>query len=1038
MACFHIASAQVTDTGGNVGIGNPAPAHKLDVNGDLNLSLGSKVLINSRPVVSTVGTGNTFIGDLSGNAITTGYNNAFIGYKAGEVNTAGHSNAFIGFKAGELNTSGFSNAFIGQQAGRANTTGKTNVMIGRRAGFTSATGDDNVFIGHLAGQSSNGGSSNTYLGSGADGPGGLLNATAIGANASVTQDSSLVLGDNAKVGIGTSAPSYDLDVVGDVNFSGNLYKNGVLFSGGGGATGPTGPAGATGPQGATGPAGSDANAIFGWTAGVVSNENGDNNYDDFVFGSPSLNYDSVYSHSTRFFFDKGRAAFRTGESSTASWDQSNLGYNSFASGENTTASGNASTAFGYNNVASGSYSTATGYGTAATGSSSTAMGRGATATGSTSTAIGYYCDATNSYASAIGHYCTASGTSSAALGHRSEASGSSSMAFGYYAEAIGDRSFSFGYFNRSNGLGSFATGKYSYANGEYSFSGGDGSRANGDLSMAIGNLTYADGEGSFTTGYRSDANGDYASAFGYETDGSTFAGMAIGRYNVGNGNDTMWVDTDPLFEVGNGTSSSSLNRNNAFTVLKNGNVGINDATPDYDLDVEGDMNFTGNLYQNGALVDLAGLPSGTSGQTIHHNGSDWVATSNLKNNGNTVNIGDANTNSSVTKLAVDGSVSSGTGVTNLINLQYDGTQSSGSSTILNMDNNCTGSSSTHMGIYNQLNGTSGHHRGVYHYLTGATSGSKTGAYASILNGSGSAYGFNGSASGTGTNYGLYGSASGGTTNWAGYFAGSTYSTGTYQGSDVKLKRNVEEIESALELVSKLSPSTYEFRTDEFKALHLEDGQRFGFIAHELKEVLPQFVKANKQEVYSEPDKDGNQELVETIEFDVVNYTEFIPILTAAIQEQQEEIESLKAVQAENEELKNRLDRLEEMMASFGTDLQQCCLASSSDQHQNSGGDQDPSTGSEQAIDGSDAPSLEQNSPNPFRDNTVIKYYLPEVTGSAQLQISNLNGAVLKTFNLQGIGFGQVLISGGSFDAGTYIYSLIVDGKRIDSKRMMLF
>ncbi len=85
-----------------------------------------------------------------------------------------------------------------------------------------------------------------------------------------------------------------------------------------------------------------------------------------------------------------------------------------------------------------------------------------------------------------------------------------------------------------------------------------------------------------------------------------------------------------------------------------------------------------------------------------------------------MNIGDANTNSSVTKLAVDGSVSSGTGVTNLINLQYDGTQSSGSSTILNMDNNCTGSSSTHMGIYNQLNGTSGHHRGVYHYLTGAT------------------------------------------------------------------------------------------------------------------------------------------------------------------------------------------------------------------------------------------------------------------------------------------------------------------------------
>ncbi len=215
--------AQVTDTGDEVGIGNPIPVHKLDVNGDVNLSLGSKLLINSRPVVSTQGTGNTFIGDLSGSGITSGYNNAFIGYKAGEVNNTGHSNAFIGFKAGENNTLGFSNAFIGQQAGSANTTGKTNVMIGRRAGFSSATGDDNVFIGHLAGDGNNGGSSNTYLGSGSDGSPTLTNATAIGANALVTQDSSIVLGNGAKVGIGTSAPAYELEVVGSAHLTKALY-----------------------------------------------------------------------------------------------------------------------------------------------------------------------------------------------------------------------------------------------------------------------------------------------------------------------------------------------------------------------------------------------------------------------------------------------------------------------------------------------------------------------------------------------------------------------------------------------------------------------------------------------------------------------------------------------------------------------------------------------------------------------------------------------------------------------------------------------
>ena len=83
------------------------------------------------------------------------------------------------------------------------------------------------------------------------------------------------------------------------------------------------------------------------------------------------------------------------------------------------------------------------------------------------------------------------------------------------------------------------------------------------------------------------------------------------------------------------------------------------------------------------------------------------------------------------------------------------------------------------------------------------------------------------------------------------------------------------------------------------------------------------------------------------------------------------------------------------------------------------------------------PRLEQNEPNPFRENSTIRYYLPSTVKIAQLQITDLNGAVLKTFNLEGNGFGQVLISGGSFAAGTYIYSLIIDGEKTDSKRMIL-
>ena len=41
----------------------------------------------------------------------------------------------------------------------------------------------------------------------------------------------------SNIGVGTNTPSYTLDVVGDINFSGSLYENGVAFSGGGGGGG---------------------------------------------------------------------------------------------------------------------------------------------------------------------------------------------------------------------------------------------------------------------------------------------------------------------------------------------------------------------------------------------------------------------------------------------------------------------------------------------------------------------------------------------------------------------------------------------------------------------------------------------------------------------------------------------------------------------------------------------------------------------------------------------------------------------------------
>lgn len=81
--------------------------------------------------------------------------------------------------------------------------------------------------------------------------------------------------------------------------------------------------------------------------------------------------------------------------------------------------------------------------------------------------------------------------------------------------------------------------------------------------------------------------------------------------------------------------------------------------------------------------------------------------------------------------------------------------------------------------------------------------------------------------------------------------------------------------------------------------------------------------------------------------------------------------------------------------------------------------------------------LYQNSPNPFNRTTVIRYYLPENTSSASLQISTMNGRVVQTISLAAKGNQNVSIDGGKLSPGTYIYTLYVEGVKADSKKMIL-
>ena len=187
-------------------------------------------------------------------------------------------------------------------------------------------------------------------------------------------------------------------------------------------------------------------------------------------------------------------------------------------------------------------------------------------------------------------------------------------------------------------------------------------------------------------------------------------------------------------------------------------------------------------------------------------------------------------------------------------------------------------------------------------------------------GSGIRYGVVGQGqNSTGTKYGIYGQTTGSGTNYAVYANGDlAYSGSISDVSDMKFKKNITDF-TALDRVMQLCPKTYEMKQDEFKRMNLASGQRYGFIAQDMREVFPEMVR---EQVNAVPYKDDGDSLaIEEIQYLGVDYISLVPVLTQAIHEQQEIIESqdqrisqldrqVLALQHENGTLEGRLNQLE--------------------------------------------------------------------------------------------------------------------------------
>ena len=158
---------------------------------------------------------NTYLGNLSGSESVVGNNNTLIGNKSG-VQNSGNFNVSIGDSAGYFST-GSNNSFLGSWAGYNNYQGYSNTFVGNEAGYNNRAGYENVYIGRDTGDHNSSGHGNIFLGFNAG-----YNET--GSNKLYIHNSNtttpLIYGEfdtrilniNGKLGVGTSAPTYQLEV----------------------------------------------------------------------------------------------------------------------------------------------------------------------------------------------------------------------------------------------------------------------------------------------------------------------------------------------------------------------------------------------------------------------------------------------------------------------------------------------------------------------------------------------------------------------------------------------------------------------------------------------------------------------------------------------------------------------------------------------------------------------------------------------------------------------------------------------------------
>jgi hypothetical protein len=467
--------------------------------------------------------------------------------------------------------------------------------------------------------------------------------------------------------------------------------------------------------------------------------------------------------------------------------------------------------------------------------------------GVNSFSTGYESKAIGNWSQALGYKARAIGNYSTSIGNMARAKGLDSYAFGTGAEASGDLSFALGSVGvdslgkptgntKAIGDGAFSLGFGSIASGIGSFTFGILDSASGPFSLSMGNATRA--RGLFSTamggGSITETNGWFSTATGYFTKTGSWAATSFGDQSYAKGHTSFATGFGTLASGQLSATFGELTTASGYGAIAMGGEttasGIGSLAMGYATTAQGH----GSVAMGYATTaqPYASLTIGAY-NVLYGNPDYWIATD---------------------PVFVIGNGTSASARSNAMTVYKNGVADFGA--YINLNRNSTYGAiyvNSDQAVWYDDTYFSWGYGGSYNYFARPVTIGNPASPGYML-----------------------------------YVNGNIYANGSYYGSDIRWKKNLQPLGDVTSSILKLNGYTFNWRTDEFPDMQFDNDTQIGLVAQEVEKVFPEMVKT---------DSNG---------YKAVSYEKLSVILLEGMKEQEKKIESLTQ---ENLNMKSDLESL---------------------------------------------------------------------------------------------------------------------------------